>query len=55
MKSIRMGNKSYRFGKATYREARESYLKAYRYNDKNAELNYKIGICYLYSDDNFKL
>jgi outer membrane protein OmpA-like peptidoglycan-associated protein/tetratricopeptide (TPR) repeat protein len=54
MKSIRMGNKAYRFGKATYHEARENYLKANKYNDKNAELNYKIGICYLYSDDKFQ-
>ncbi len=54
MKSIRIGNKAYRFGKATYHQARENYLKAYKYNDKNAELNYKIGICYLYSDDKFQ-
>jgi outer membrane protein OmpA-like peptidoglycan-associated protein len=54
MKSIRKGNSFYRFGRATYRSAREYYLKAYKYNEKNAELNYKIGICYLYSDDKFQ-
>jgi outer membrane protein OmpA-like peptidoglycan-associated protein/tetratricopeptide (TPR) repeat protein len=54
MKNIRKGNKEYKFGKATYREAREFYLRAYKYNDKNAELNYKIGVCYLYSDDKFQ-
>ena len=65
-KSVRKGNKNYRFGTSTYRFineawfgtetyrfAREFYLKAYKYNDKNAELNYKIGVCYLYSDDKF--
>jgi outer membrane protein OmpA-like peptidoglycan-associated protein len=53
-KSIKNANKDYNFGKATYRSARENYLKAYKYNDRNAELNYKIGICYLYSDDKFQ-
>ncbi len=52
-KAVRKGNKNYRFGAASYRLARENYLKAYKYNEKNAELNYKIGICYLYSDDKF--
>jgi outer membrane protein OmpA-like peptidoglycan-associated protein/tetratricopeptide (TPR) repeat protein len=52
--AIKKGNKDYDFGKAAYRSARESYLKAYKYNDRNAELNYKIGICYLYSDDKFQ-
>ncbi len=50
-KAVKKGNRNYRFGKSTYRDAREYYLKAYKYNDKNAELNYKIGICYLYSDN----
>jgi outer membrane protein OmpA-like peptidoglycan-associated protein/tetratricopeptide (TPR) repeat protein len=52
-KAIKKGNKSYKFGEATYRKARENYLKAYKYNEKNAELNYKIGITYLYADDKF--
>lgn len=32
-----------------YRLALGHYLKAYEYNRENAELNYKIGACYLYS------
>ncbi|HOZ30807.1 MAG TPA: OmpA family protein, partial [Bacteroidales bacterium] len=32
-----------------YRMALKEYLKAYEYNQHNAELNYKIGACYLYS------
>ena len=53
MKCIRKGNKNFRYGPAKYRAAREFYLKALNYNEKNAELNYKIGVCYLYSDDKF--
>lgn len=54
MKNIRKGNKLYKYSTATYRNAREFYLRALKYNDKNAELNYKIGVCYLYSDDKFE-
>jgi len=50
-KSIKKGNKLYAKGPAYYRDARAEYLKAYAYNDKNAALNYRIGICYLYADE----
>lgn len=50
-KSVRKGNKNYKFGAANYRTAREYYLKALKYNDKNAALNYKTGVSYLYSDN----
>jgi hypothetical protein len=53
-KNIREGDKLYKAGKGTYREAREHYLFAARYNPENAELNYKIGVCYLFSDDKFE-
>lgn len=53
-KSIHEGDKLFKAGKGTYRDAREFYLFAHRYNDKNAELNYKIGVCYLYSDDKYE-
>ncbi len=33
----------------SYRYALEYYLKAYKYNKENAELNYKIGLCYMKS------
>jgi outer membrane protein OmpA-like peptidoglycan-associated protein len=53
-KNIKMGDKFYKAGKGTYRDAREHYLFAARYNPENAELNYKIGVCYLFSDDKFE-
>ena len=49
--AVKEGNEYYGEGKAQFRKARTSYLKAYKYNNKNAELNYKIGVCYLYADD----
>ncbi len=53
-KAVRQGNKYYEAGQGTYRDARKHYLKAYRYNPNNAELNYMIGICYIFSDDKFE-
>ncbi len=53
-KNIKIGDKLYKAGKGTYREAREHYLFAAKYNPENAELNYKIGVCYLFSDDKFE-
>jgi outer membrane protein OmpA-like peptidoglycan-associated protein/tetratricopeptide (TPR) repeat protein len=53
-KAVRLGNKYFKKGPGTYREARKSYLKAYRYNPNNAELNYMIGVCFLFSDDKFE-
>jgi tetratricopeptide (TPR) repeat protein len=53
-KSIKQGDKYFKEGKGTYRDARNQYLSANEYNTENAELNYKIGICYLFSDDKFE-
>jgi len=53
-KAVRQGNKYFKEGLGTYREARKNYLKAYRYNPNNAELNYMIGVCYLFSDNKFE-
>ncbi len=53
-KSIKEGNRYFKAGKGTYREAREYYLFAAQYNPDNPTLNYKIGICYLFSDDKFE-
>jgi len=53
-KNIKTGDKFFKAGKGTYREARELYLVAYEYNSENDGLNYKIGICYLFSDDKFE-
>ena len=52
--AIKTGNKLIKEGPGTYREARKSYLEAYRYNPNNPELNYMIGISYLYTDDKFE-
>jgi tetratricopeptide (TPR) repeat protein len=49
--AVKKGNGFFDEGKAQYRSAREMYLKAYNYNSQNAELNYKIGVCFLYADD----
>lgn len=38
----------------TFRSAIEYYLKAYSYNKNNAELNYKLGVCYVYSQEKNK-
>ncbi len=52
--NIKMADKLYKAGKGTYREAREHYLFASKYNPENAELNYKIGVCYVFSDDKYE-
>ena len=53
-KSIKEGNKLFDEGLGTFREARNYYLKAYRYNPNNAELNYNLGLCYLFSDEKYE-
>lgn len=53
-KAVKEGNKLIDEGLGSYRDARKNYLKAYRYNPNNPELNYMIGICYLYTDDKFE-
>ncbi len=47
--SIKLADKKYTAGRGTYHLALEKYWTAYEYNDANAALNYKLGICYLYS------
>ena len=53
-KNIRTGNKYFVAGKGTYRLARENYLNAAKYNSNNAALNYKIGVCYLFTDNKYE-
>jgi hypothetical protein len=53
-KAVKIGNENYVLGKGMYWQARENFLKAYEYNPDNPELNYKIGACYLFTDDKFK-
>ena len=53
-KNIRMGNSLFIKGEGYYNEALDYYLKANLFNPDNAELNYKIGVCYLYTADKDK-
>jgi outer membrane protein OmpA-like peptidoglycan-associated protein/tetratricopeptide (TPR) repeat protein len=52
--NIKDGNYFFTLGSGSYREAREYYLKAFGYNPDNAELNYMIGRCYLFSDNKYE-
>jgi len=52
--SIREADKQYREGVGTYALARDHYLFAHQYNGENPALNYKLGVCYLYTDDKYK-
>lgn len=49
-KHIRKGNKWVGKGKGAIPNALEQYMLANKYNNSNAELNYKIGVSYLRSD-----
>lgn len=52
-KSVKDGDKYFSEGLGTYGQARDLYLFANQYNPENAELNYKIGACYLFTDDKY--
>ena len=52
--SIREADRYFREGIGTYGLARDLYLYANQYNSENAELNYKIGACYLFTDDKYE-
>ena len=51
---IREGDRFFKEGVGTYPDAREHYLAAYEYNNADAALNYKIGVCYLFADQKYK-
>ncbi len=53
-KHVRKGNRNFEEGAGFMRVAREQYLEAYKYNSENPELNYKIGVCYLQTDNKFE-
>jgi outer membrane protein OmpA-like peptidoglycan-associated protein/tetratricopeptide (TPR) repeat protein len=48
---ISTGDKFYKEGPGVYRLAIDNYLKANKFNPKNALLNYKLGRCYLDQND----
>lgn len=52
--SIQQGDKNYKAGKGTYDIARDHYLFANQYNPENPQLNYKLGVCYLFTDDKYR-
>lgn len=49
LKSIKAGDKLYAEGEFSYTAALPHYLNAHKINPDNDLLNYKIGVCYLYS------
>jgi tetratricopeptide (TPR) repeat protein len=53
-KHIKEGDKFYSDGGRFYGNALDEYLKANNYNNSNDALNYKIGVCYLLSDQKEK-
>ena len=53
-KSIKEGDKYFEEGKGTFDLARDFYLFAHQYNPENAALNYKLGACYLFTDDKYE-
>lgn len=50
-KDYRMAERYYLEGVGTYDEALKHYLKLYQYNPVSHALNYKIGVCYLFTAD----
>ncbi|NOY37761.1 MAG: OmpA family protein [Chlorobi bacterium] len=49
-KNLREGDRLFAQGLGYYVAAREKYLTANVYNPYNPRLNYKIGVCYLFTD-----
>lgn len=52
--NLKRGDMLFQRGKAYYNEALYNYLKAYSYNSDNPELNYRMGVCYLFADNKNK-
>ena len=52
--SVKQGEKYYDQGLGTYDLARDHYLFAEQYNPEVAALNYKLGVCYLFTDDKYE-
>jgi len=50
-KKIKEGDKLFAMGKGRYIDALTYYIEANKINPNNANLNYKIGICYLFTKD----
>ncbi len=52
--SAKEGDRNFKEGKGTYPVARDHYLYALQYNPDNAALNYKLGVCYLFTDNKYE-
>ena len=52
--SVKEGDRSYKEGMGTYPMARDHYLYALQYNPDHAALNYKLGVCYLFTDNKYE-
>ncbi len=52
--SVKDGDRNFSDGKGTYDLARDHYLYAHQYNPGHASLNYKLGVCYLYTDNKYE-
>lgn len=53
-KSIILADEYFANGVGTYAIARDHYLFAHQYNPDHVVLNYRIGVCYLYTDDKYE-
>lgn len=52
--SVKEGDRNFKAGLGTYPMARDHYLYALQYNPDNAALNYKLGVCYLFTDEKYE-
>lgn len=52
--SVKEGDKYFKDGAGTYAMARDHYLFAHQYNPDHAALNYKLGVCYLFTDNKYE-
>ena len=52
--SVKEGDRNFKEGLGTYPMARDHYLYALQYNPDHAALNYKLGICYLFTDNKYE-
>lgn len=52
--SVKEGDRNFKAGLGTYQMARDHYLFAHQYNPDHAGLNYKLGVCYLFTDNKYE-
>jgi outer membrane protein OmpA-like peptidoglycan-associated protein/tetratricopeptide (TPR) repeat protein len=53
-KSVKQGNRYFKDGLGTYAIARDHFLFANQYNPEHPGLNYKLGVCYLFTDNKYE-